>query len=105
MTLRRKTVPIKTYASGDFTGAVSSNGDNLVAVDFTLGTLATPNVTITDHETSVDLLDLVSPSSGRFYPSATYAKLDGTDVDPAAVRSPAVMDGLDIVVASGGDTK
>ena len=105
MSVLIKNVPIVTDGSGDASVDVRAGGLRLFAVRVEVGTLSTPDVTITEEPGSTAILAVTAVAADTtYYPSVLSDNGSGVDVVGAAVPIP-VFDRMQIVVAGGGDTK
>jgi len=86
-----------------------ANG-NVLAVIFDVGTLTTPNLTVTGKETGIAILTKEAMGSGTYHPcgmaqSTELADLTFDDTNKVPVPIPLANEQIKVVVASGGATK
>ena len=105
----RKTIFIRTDASGDFTW--ERNFQQVIhAFELQLGDLSTPDIDITDDTYSQTFLSVNGVAADTaYYPATKLQTSGGADFDIGTgldAAGPAVCMGvLKVVVAGGGDTK
>jgi hypothetical protein len=100
-----KRVPIVTNGSGVSAASVRLGAARLLAIDVALGTLSTPDITITEQPANVVVMAVAGlAASTRYNPSVALTGDDGAAV--AGAFGPYVALGrLDVAIAGGGATK
>jgi len=105
VSLQVKSVPIVTAADGSATVTVRAGGVVIRAIRVELGTLSTPDFTITEQPGNTGILAVAGVAAdGTYYPTVLADNASGVDVVGAGLAIP-VYDRIQIVVAGGGDTK
>jgi hypothetical protein len=113
MSVTTKQVAITTDGAGAFTNTITCPG-RILAVGLVLGTLETPDVTITDALTGTSVFAKAGiAASGRWHPRVLEQTAAGVDIAAAAgppvinnvYGPPAVFRTLTVAIAGGGDTK
>lgn len=104
MALHKKSVPLVT----DGTGAASATVRGVTIlrrIDFSLGTLSTPDLDITDEDSGVVVLSVDGLSADdQFFPTVLGTTSAGADLAGAGLAFP-VMGRLQIEVSGGGASK
>jgi hypothetical protein len=97
--------PITTATDGTFTADVRVYGV-IEAVAVRLGSLDTPDITVTDGLTGASVLAVTGVASdARYMPRVPVQDDTGADVDPAVLDKPSVTGVCRITVAGGGSKK
>lgn len=105
MSLQTKSVPIVTDPSGADVTMIRAGGVRIHAIRIELGTLETPDITITEDPSTDSILALTGvAASVTKYPTVLGQTSAGANIAGAAVAFP-VYDRIKIVTAGGGDTK
>lgn len=108
MALRTYQVALLTDGAGAQSKAITAPG-KIVAVGLVIGSLSTPDVTLTDDLTGGAIFAKASiASSGIWQPKVVAVSVAAAALNTAgdvAYDSPACLRALRIVVAGGGDTK
>jgi hypothetical protein len=101
-----RTVPLRTNGDGDASATVRAGGCRLLAVDFSLGTMAAADLTITDEPSGRQLLAVPDIEADAFYqPMVIGQNTDGSDVSSLGGHViPVVLGRIEIAIANGGDT-
>jgi len=103
MSIVIRRVPILTDSSGDDVSTVLIKG-RLAKVTLELGSLTTPDLTITDEPAGTTLLaDAGVASDTDYYPSVVMCDDAGAPV--AGFSEPIVFGRLQVTIAGGGATK
>jgi hypothetical protein len=104
MSLAKQSVPIVTNSSGVASATV--RGAMVIrCVDLELGTLSTPDISITDEPTGTVMLSVTGVATDkRYIPAILGTDSSGANVAGAALPFP-VATRLQIDVTGGGDTK
>lgn len=104
MALLQKSVPITTDASGNATVTVRAGGLLLRAIRVELGTLSTPDFTITEQPSGNAIIAVAAVAADTtLYPSVLADDASGVDITGAAMPYP-VFDRIQVAVAGGGNT-
>ena len=104
MSLAVKSVPIVTDGAGAASVTVRAGGLVLRAVRLELGTLSTPDITLTEEPGSTAILAVTGVAADTtWYPTVLGDNGSGVDVTGAALPIP-VYDRILVVVAGGGAT-
>jgi len=99
-----KNIPITTSASGAFVGDVNVTGE-IMAVAVDLGTLSTPDITLTDLLTGDTILAKTGLATDKLYEPRRLVQDASTGADIAVTYDrPVVMGKLHVVIAGAGDT-
>jgi len=99
-----RSVPIVTAADGTDLTTIRLGPCVLRLIRFELGTLSTPDITITEEDGGKTILSVAAVAADKDYmPTMLGQTTGGVDVVGAGVPMP-VLDRLQIVVAGGGDT-
>lgn len=108
MALRTYQVAIVTDGAGAFAQTITAPGKT-VAVGLVIGSLSTPDVTLTDFLTGGAIFAKAGiASSGIWQPKVVAVSVAAAALNTAgdvAYDSPACLRSLRVVVAGGGDTK
>jgi hypothetical protein len=98
-------VPIKTAADGTFTTDVRMYGV-IEAIAVRLGSLDTPDITVTDGLTGGAILAVTGVAAdARYHPRVKVQTSVGADADPVVLDKPAVTGICRVAVAGGGNAK
>lgn len=98
-----RTVLVNTDANGDFTYERELFG-TIRAISLDIGTLETPDVTVTDGILSTPVLTLTGATTDAVYQPAIEL-VDDTNAGTGTFGQIAVMGTLKVVVSGGGATK
>lgn len=104
MSVQGKVVPVVTASDGSFSATV--RGECVLrAVELTLGTLSTPDLSITSEPAGTVILAEAGIATDKLYfPTAVAQDADGADIAGSYVPF-AVPNRLEIAISGGGDTK
>lgn len=104
-TLITQSVPLTTDASGVCVRDVRFGSAQLIAIEVELGSLETPDITITDEPSGRSLLAKTGLAADAHYVmSAQQQKADGTNLT-GAFGPPVITGRVHVAIAGGGDTK
>jgi hypothetical protein len=99
------TVPINTATNGTFSVDLRMYGV-VVAIAVRLGSLDTPDLTITDGMSGAPILAVAGiAADARYQPRVPMQTKLGVDIDPPVLDSPAVTGICRIAVAGGGSKR
>jgi hypothetical protein len=105
VSLLSRSVPIITAADGSDLTTVRLGPCVLRLIRFELGTLSTPDITITEQPGNKTLLSVAGVATDKDYlPTMLGQTTGGVDVVGAALPMP-VLDRLQIATSGAGDTK
>ncbi len=105
MSLLTKSVPIVTLADGTDLSTVRLGPCVLRMIRFELGTLSTPDITITEEPGGKTLLGVLAVAADTDYVPTVLGQ-DSAGADIVDVGLPTlVLSRIQVAVAGGGDTK
>lgn len=105
MSLLSQSVPLNTDNAGAVTRDVRVAPGRLHAVVVELGTLETPDITLTDEPAGVTLLGVTGVATDKRYLLVAQAQGSAGTNTSGAFVTPSVFGRIHVVVAGGGDTK
>jgi len=99
-----KTITVTTSAAGAYAGDARLSGQ-VLAVHVDLGSLDTPDITLTDLDSGDSVLTAAGVAASKVYLPRRVVQLgtDGTDLAP--IDAPFVGKTLHVVIAGGGNKK
>lgn len=102
MTLLVRTVPINVAADGTDLTTVRLGPSVLRMIRVELGTLSTPDITITEQDNNKNILTVAALATDKdYFPSVLASNTSGVDVVGAGLGTP-ILGRLEIAIAGAG---
>lgn len=105
MAIQEHSVPIVTASDGTDQSTVNLGEVLLHAIRLELGTLSTPDITVTEEPIGDTILGVLAQAADKtWYPSVLGTDAAGADIAEAARPYP-VYDRIQVAIAGGGNVK